>query len=162
MLCCFFFLPSRARKEKVKREEVDRRVKEDQEKYSHKFTEEAKSLCQQLLKKNPKIRLGCSSGRNGAKEIKQHELFKCLQWKRLEAGVWEPPFVPDPHAVYAKDVLDIEQFSTVKGVNLDATDDTFYSKFNTGSVSIPWQNEVNRKLTIVLDFVCSGRRGVVD
>ena len=48
-----------------------------------------------------------------------------------------------PHAVYAKDVLDIEQFSTVKGVNLDATDDTFYSKFNTGSVSIPWQNEVN-------------------
>lgn len=56
--------------------------------------------------------------------------------------MWEPPFVPDPHAVYAKDVLDIEQFSTVKGVNLDATDDTFYSKFNTGSVSIPWQNEM--------------------
>ncbi|KAK2143241.1 hypothetical protein LSH36_860g00003 [Paralvinella palmiformis] len=40
------------------------------------------------------------------------------------------------------DVLDIEQFSTVKGVNLDASDDTFYSKFNTGSVSIPWQNEM--------------------
>lgn len=50
-----------------------------------------------------------------------------------------------PHAVYAKDVLDIEQFSTVKGVNLDATDDTFYSKFNTGSVSIPWQNEVRKR-----------------
>lgn len=48
-----------------------------------------------------------------------------------------------PHAVYAKDVLDIEQFSTVKGVNLDATDDSFYSKFNTGSVSIPWQQEVS-------------------
>ena len=47
-----------------------------------------------------------------------------------------------PRAVYCKDVLDIEQFSTVKGVNLDASDDTFYSKFNTGSVSIPWQNEV--------------------
>lgn len=44
--------------------------------------------------------------------------------------------------MYAKDVLDIEQFSTVKGVNLDATDDTFYTKFNTGSVSIPWQTEV--------------------
>lgn len=51
-------------------------------------------------------------------------------------------FIIQPHAVYAKDVLDIEQFSTVKGVNLDATDATFYSKFNTGSVSIPWQNEV--------------------
>lgn len=47
-----------------------------------------------------------------------------------------------PHAVYAKDVLDIEQFSTVKGVNLDATDENFYTKFNTGSVSIPWQNEM--------------------
>ena len=44
--------------------------------------------------------------------------------------------------MYCKDVLDIEQFSTVKGVNLDASDDSFYSKFNTGSVSIPWQNEV--------------------
>jgi G protein-coupled receptor kinase len=44
--------------------------------------------------------------------------------------------------VYCKDVLDIEQFSTVKGVNLDHTDDDFYSKFSTGSVSIPWQNEV--------------------
>ena len=44
--------------------------------------------------------------------------------------------------MYCKDVLDIEQFSTVKGVNLDASDDTFYSKFNTGSVSIPWMNEV--------------------
>ena len=48
-----------------------------------------------------------------------------------------------PRAVYCKDVLDIEQFSTVKGVNLDASDDSFYSKFNIGSVSIPWQNEVN-------------------
>ncbi|XP_049779043.1 G protein-coupled receptor kinase 2 [Schistocerca cancellata] len=134
--------PFRARKEKVKREEVDRRVKEDQEKYSHKFSEEAKSLCQRLLKKSPKARLGCHNGRMGALEVKQHEFFRCLNWKRLEAGVYEPPFVPDPHAVYAKDVLDIEQFSTVKGVNLDASDDTFYSKFNTGSVSIPWQNEM--------------------
>jgi len=48
-----------------------------------------------------------------------------------------------PHAVYAKDVLDIEQFSTVKGVNLDASDDSFYTKFNSGSVSIPWQTEVS-------------------
>lgn len=44
--------------------------------------------------------------------------------------------------MYAKDVLDIEQFSTVKGVNIDATDSTFYSKFSTGCVSIPWQNEM--------------------
>lgn len=51
-------------------------------------------------------------------------------------------FIFQPHAVYAKDVLDIEQFSTVKGVNLDASDENFYTKFNTGSVSISWQNEM--------------------
>lgn len=51
-----------------------------------------------------------------------------------------------PRAVYCKDVLDIEQFSTVKGVNLDQTDNDFYSKFATGSVSIPWQNEVSQVL----------------
>lgn len=38
--------PFRARKEKVKREEVERRVKEEHEKYSDKFTPEAKSICQ--------------------------------------------------------------------------------------------------------------------
>ncbi|XP_058056135.1 G protein-coupled receptor kinase 2 [Anopheles bellator] len=134
--------PFRARKEKVKREEVDRRVKEDPEKYSHKFSDDAKSLCQQLLMKTVKSRLGCRNGRHGAREVKLHPFFNSINWKRLEAGVNDPPFVPDPHAVYAKDVLDIEQFSTVKGVNLDATDENFYTKFNTGSVSIPWQDEM--------------------
>lgn len=87
--------PFRARKEKVKREEVDRRVKEDQERYSPKFSEDAKGLCQQLLKKSPKSRLGCKCGRHGAKEVKLHGFFQCLNWKRVEAGMWEPPFVPD-------------------------------------------------------------------
>ena len=40
-----FQAPFRARKEKVKREEVDRRVKEDTETYSDKFSEHAKSIC---------------------------------------------------------------------------------------------------------------------
>ncbi|XP_034936978.1 G protein-coupled receptor kinase 5 [Chelonus insularis] len=134
--------PFRARKEKVEREEVDRRVKEDQETYSPKFTEEAKNLCQQLLKKDPKQRLGCQTGINGADEIKVDSFFQCVDWTRVAAGMWEPPFVPDPHAIYAKDVLDIEQFSTVKDVTIDATDNSFYSEFSTGSVSIPWQNEM--------------------
>ncbi|XP_077287879.1 G protein-coupled receptor kinase 2 [Arctopsyche grandis] len=134
--------PFRARKEKVKREEVDRRVKDDQEKYSSKFCEGGRSLCQQLLAKRWQQRLGCRAGRRGAAHVKTHPFFRSVNWRRLEAGMIEAPFIPDPHAVYAKDVLDIEQFSTVKGVNLDATDDTFYSKFNTGSVSIPWQTEM--------------------
>ena len=64
----------------------------------------------------------------------------------------------------AQDVLDIEQFSTVKGVNLDEVieslnmllyywtpfinlqgDENFYSKFATGAVSIPWQEEIIEK-----------------
>ncbi|XP_059045563.1 G protein-coupled receptor kinase 2 [Achroia grisella] len=134
--------PFRARKEKVKREEVDRRVKHEQEKYSSKFSECARSLCAGLLAKGPAARLGCGAGRRGAARVKQHRFFAMLNWARLEAGMVDAPFVPDPHAVYAKDVLDIEQFSTVKGVNLDAGDDTFYGKFNTGSVSIPWQTEM--------------------
>ncbi|KAI8117526.1 G protein-coupled receptor kinase 2 [Lucilia cuprina] len=115
---------------------------EDPEKYSSKFNDEARSLCQQLLAKSIKLRLGCRNGRFGAREVKLHPFFNCINWKRLEAGMVDPPFVPDPHAVYAKDVLDIEQFSTVKGVNIDESDSNFYTKFNTGSVSISWQNEM--------------------
>uniref|UniRef100_A0A4W3JL91 G protein-coupled receptor kinase n=1 Tax=Callorhinchus milii TaxID=7868 RepID=A0A4W3JL91_CALMI len=132
--------PFRKRKEKVKREEVDRRVRDDVENYSEKFSEDASSICKMLLTKNPKERLGCKG--EGASEIKQHRIFRTINFKRLEANMLDPSFVPDPRAVYCKDVLDIEQFSTVKGVNLDPTDDDFYSKFVTGSVTIPWQNEV--------------------
>ncbi|XP_066140405.1 G protein-coupled receptor kinase 2 [Euwallacea fornicatus] len=134
--------PFRARREKVKREEVDRRVKLEPERYSNKFSEDSKLFCQQLLTKIAADRLGGKSDRHGARLVKQHPFFQSINWRRLEAGVVDPPFVPDPHAVYAKDVLDIEQFSTVKGVNIDENDSTFYSKFNTGCVSIPWQTEI--------------------
>uniref|UniRef100_A0A8C6P3U4 G protein-coupled receptor kinase n=1 Tax=Nothobranchius furzeri TaxID=105023 RepID=A0A8C6P3U4_NOTFU len=133
-------LPFRARKERVKREEVERRVQEEEEEYNDKFTEDAKAICRMLLTKDPKQRLGCNVDR--AVGVKAHSFFKNINFKRMEAGIVEPPFVPDPRAVYCKDVLDIEQFSTVKGVNLDQTDNDFYSKFATGSVSIPWQNEM--------------------
>uniref|UniRef100_A0A671KQM9 G protein-coupled receptor kinase n=1 Tax=Sinocyclocheilus anshuiensis TaxID=1608454 RepID=A0A671KQM9_9TELE len=132
--------PFRRRKERVKREEVDRRVCEDQEEYTEKFSEGAKDICRQLLCKDPKERLGCRGC--GAAEVKLHPIFQNINFKRLEANMLDPPFCPDPRAVYCKDVLDIEQFSTVKGVNLDPTDDDFYHKFVTGSVSIPWQNEM--------------------
>jgi len=49
----------------------------------------------QLLKKSPNQRLGCHCGRTGAREVKHHEFFKCLNWKRLEAGMQDPPFIPD-------------------------------------------------------------------
>ncbi|CAH2275232.1 G -coupled receptor kinase 5-like [Pelobates cultripes] len=132
--------PFRARKERVKREEVEKRVQEDQESYSEKFSEDAKSICRMLLTKDPKQRLGC--GERGSEQVQQHPFLRNINFKRLEAGMMKPSFVPDPRAVYCKDVLDIEQFSTVKGVNLDQTDNDFYAKFATGCVSIPWQNEM--------------------
>ncbi|NWR36497.1 GRK5 kinase, partial [Tachuris rubrigastra] len=132
--------PFRTRKERVKREEVEKRVQEEQELYSDKFSEDAQAICKLLLAKDPRERLGCGAG--GAAEVKHHPFFRTINFKRLEAGIMAPPFVPDPRAVYCKDVLDIEQFSTVKGVNLDQTDSDFYAKFATGSVSIPWQNEM--------------------
>ncbi|KAM6249473.1 G protein-coupled receptor kinase 6 isoform 2-T2 [Spheniscus humboldti] len=132
--------PFQQRKKKIKREEVERLVKEVQEEYSEKFSPCARSLCTMLLCKDPLERLGCRG--DGAKEVKEHPLFKHLNFRRLEAGMLDPPFKPDPQAIYCKDVLDIEQFSTVKGVELEPTDNDFYEKFATGSVPIPWQNEM--------------------
>ncbi|XP_076836925.1 G protein-coupled receptor kinase 6 [Brachyhypopomus gauderio] len=131
--------PFQQRKKKIKREEVERLVKDVAEEYSSKFSEDAKSLCKMLLAKDPAERLGCQGG---ASEVKGHTLFRSINFKRLEAGMLEAPFIPDPQAIYCKDVLDIEQFSTVKGVELEPKDDSFYSKVSTGSVPIPWQNEM--------------------
>uniref|UniRef100_A0A9J8BY58 G protein-coupled receptor kinase n=1 Tax=Cyprinus carpio carpio TaxID=630221 RepID=A0A9J8BY58_CYPCA len=132
--------PFQQRKKKIKREEVERLVKEVEEEYSSKFSEDAKSLCKMLLAKDPNERLGCQG--DGATEVKAHPIFRSINFKRLAAGMLEAPFIPDPQAIYCKDVLDIEQFSTVKGVELEPKDDSFYSKVSTGSVPIPWQNEM--------------------
>ncbi|XP_023332004.1 G protein-coupled receptor kinase 2 [Eurytemora carolleeae] len=137
---------ARSRKEKVKREEVDKFLCRfyAASLYQRKCILYSlfRSLCEGLLKKKVVDRLGCSSGRRGVGEIKIHPWFNTLNWRRIEAGRDTPPFEPDPHAVYAKDVLDIEQFSTVRGVNLDQGDQTFYHKFSCGAVSIPWQEEI--------------------
>uniref|UniRef100_A0A667Z511 G protein-coupled receptor kinase n=1 Tax=Myripristis murdjan TaxID=586833 RepID=A0A667Z511_9TELE len=132
--------PFQQRKKKIKREEVERLVRDVEEEYSSKFSEDARSLCKMLLAKDPTERLGCQGG--GASEVKGHPIFSSINFKRLEAGMLQAPFIPDPQAIYCKDVLDIEQFSTVKGVELEPKDESFYSKVSTGCVSIPWQNEM--------------------
>ena len=47
----------------------------------------------QLLAKNPGERLGCTE--DGAAIVKQHPIFKNINFKRLEANMLEPPFLPD-------------------------------------------------------------------
>ncbi|CAN9501030.1 unnamed protein product [Ophioblennius macclurei] len=132
--------PFQQRRKKMKREEVERLVLEVEEEYSGKFSQDAESLCRMLLAKDPSERLGCQGG--GATEVKGHPIFSVINFKRLEAGMLQPPFVPDPQAIYCKDVLDIEQFSTVKGVELEPKDENFYSQVSTGSICIPWQDEM--------------------
>jgi G protein-coupled receptor kinase len=114
----------------------------DANKPADKFTPSARSLCEGLLKKTVSERLGCKGKRYGAIEVKAQPWFHSVNWRRREAGMEQPPFEPDPHAVYAKDVLDIEQFSTVRGVNIEKDDHEFYHKFSIGAVSIPWQQEI--------------------
>uniref|UniRef100_A0A8B9HWK1 G protein-coupled receptor kinase n=1 Tax=Astyanax mexicanus TaxID=7994 RepID=A0A8B9HWK1_ASTMX len=84
--------PFQQRKKKIKREEVERLVKDVEEEYSSKFSEDAKSLCKMLLAKDPNERLGCQGG---ASEVKAHSLFRSINFKRLEAGMLEAPFIPD-------------------------------------------------------------------
>lgn len=50
-------------------------------------------LVTQLLSKDPKQRLGCQADR--ASGVKAHPFFKNINFKRLEAGILEPSFVPD-------------------------------------------------------------------
>ncbi|TFJ95995.1 leucine-rich repeat protein 1 [Platysternon megacephalum] len=57
-------------------------------------------------------------------------------------GLVEPPFVPDPKTVYAKDIGEVGAFSTVKGVVLDEQDRAFYEDFSSGNIPIPWQEEM--------------------
>ena len=51
---------------------------------------EAKSLLQQLLQKDPTLRLG----RRGISEIKLHPFFGGLDWTALVGKAIRPPFVP--------------------------------------------------------------------
>uniref|UniRef100_A0A3Q3WJV9 G protein-coupled receptor kinase n=1 Tax=Mola mola TaxID=94237 RepID=A0A3Q3WJV9_MOLML len=132
--------PFRVRGEHLKSSEMERRIQTEQEDYTDKFSIEVKRLCSMLLTKDPKERLGCRS--SAGKEVQSHPFFRKINFRMLEAGLVEPPFKPDPWLVYCSDVQDIDEFSTVKGVILDQTDQDFYTKFNTGCVPITWQNEL--------------------
>ncbi|XP_061589336.1 G protein-coupled receptor kinase 5 [Cololabis saira] len=132
--------PFRSRGEHPGHPEMERRIQTQQEEYGDKFSPEAKDVCSLLLAKDPKQRLGCLS--SGGTEVRSHVFFEQINFRMLEAGLVEAPFKPDPRLVYCSDVQDIEEFSAVKGVVLNQTDNDFYTKFNTGRVPLSWQNEL--------------------
>lgn len=55
-----------------------------------------------------------------------HEFFKSINIPRLEAGLIAPPWLPKPNVVYTKDTGNIQDFSEVKGVEFDASDENFF------------------------------------
>lgn len=132
--------PFRVRGEQVENDEVKRRILKDPAVYPPVFSKVCKDICEGLLEKDPLKRLGFKN--NECSELKNQPFFKEINWGRLEAGLLAPPFVPDPRAVYAKDIDDVGAFSTIKGVVLDNEDTKFYTDFSTGNVPIPWQEEI--------------------
>ncbi|XP_063298347.1 rhodopsin kinase GRK7 [Pelobates fuscus] len=132
--------PFKDLKEKVTKEEVRRRTLEEEVVFNHpNFTPEAKSICSLFLAKNPEQRLG---SRSNDDDPRKHPFFKSINFQRLEAGMVDPPFVPDPSVVYAKDIADIADFSEVRGVDFDEKDMKFFKRFATGAVPIGWQKEI--------------------
>lgn len=84
----------------------------------------------------------CFLHREKSDDPRKHPFFKTINFPRLEAGLVEPPFVPDPSVVYAKDIDEIDDFSEVRGVEFDDKDKTFFQRFATGAVPIAWQEEI--------------------
>uniref|UniRef100_A0A1I8FJB7 Protein kinase domain-containing protein n=1 Tax=Macrostomum lignano TaxID=282301 RepID=A0A1I8FJB7_9PLAT len=124
--------PFRRRKER-RETRRDRQVREDTEDYSAAGSDgespSAEAFCRALLAKDPAERLGTASGAN---ELRRARLFSGrYQLAPPRSRSRTRALLARSHAVYAKDVLDIEQFST-----------DFYSRFNTGAVSIPFQEEI--------------------
>ncbi|XP_054612537.1 G protein-coupled receptor kinase 6-like isoform X2 [Dunckerocampus dactyliophorus] len=130
----------RTRGKPFKKVHLELKILTLKEEYSDRFSQTAKDICSQLLIKDPKTRLGCKAA--GGREVQSHPFFREINFRMLEAGLVNPPFTPDPRMVYCSDMLDIDEFSTVRGVTLDCTDDRFYAQFNTGSVPTAWQNEM--------------------
>ncbi|XP_006637774.2 rhodopsin kinase grk7a isoform X1 [Lepisosteus oculatus] len=127
-------------KEKMNKDEVKRRTLEEEVKYDHpKFDELTKDICKQFLMKKVEDRLGC---RGTHDDPRKHAWFKSIVFQRLEAGLIDPPFVPDPSVVYAKEIGDIADFSEIRGIEFDDKDKKFFKRFATGAVSIPWQEEM--------------------
>uniref|UniRef100_A0A672U0I2 G protein-coupled receptor kinase n=1 Tax=Strigops habroptila TaxID=2489341 RepID=A0A672U0I2_STRHB len=132
--------PFRSCGEKVENQEVKRRTLHEPVSYPERFSTMARDLCEGLLAKDPNTRLGFRDG--DCAQLKGHPIFSTINWGRLEAGLVPPPFVPDPRRVYAKDLGDVGAFSSVRGVELDAEDAALADAFASGTVAIPWQQEL--------------------
>ncbi|KAG7482834.1 rhodopsin kinase [Solea senegalensis] len=132
--------PFRTRGEKVENKVLKKRILNDIVKYPEKFSENARSICEGLLCKEVDKRLRFKNG--SCDEFRMHPFFSGINWRKLNAGILPPPFVPDSKIVHAKGIDAVGAFSTVKGVQLDEQDNVFFDEFASGNISISWQEEM--------------------
>lgn len=73
---------------------------------------------------------------------RKHLFFSNVNFLRLEAGLVDPPWVPKPNVVYAKNLDEMRDTSEVEPIKFDAKDEMFFREFSTGAVAIRWQKEM--------------------
>lgn len=54
----------------------------------------------------------------------------------------EPPWVPKPNVVYAKNLDELRDTSDVEDIKFDTKDEMFFREFSTGAVPVRWQREM--------------------
>lgn len=77
------------------------KILKDPLKFPNDMDSDAKDILIHLLARDPRIRLGT----NGSSEIKSHPFFKAIDWRRLNAKGYQPPFKP-----YVRDGFDTSNF----------------------------------------------------
>ena len=119
-------------------------LKEGNDIYSSKFSGEAVNLCKLLLQSKIADRIGYTSDHKGANEVMKHLWFTSINWKRMERLKDTPPFIPDPNIVYATSVNDLVTVyrTNLRGIRIREEDEEMYDDFNTGAVSVQWQEEM--------------------
>jgi serine/threonine protein kinase len=125
---------------------IDEATKNMEIEYGNNFPDLAKSLCEGLLTRDPKARLGC----DGWKEVQKHAFFEGMDLESLVAGSFAPPFVPKD-ALNANDQNQIGAFDkAAKGTKWEPDDqakfddwgfthkERFYDEF---IASLEWAKE---------------------
>ena len=114
------------------------------------------SLCEALLKIDPKDRLGCE-GNGGFAALMQHEFFKGLDWNALNVGTLRPPIEPpngeinadlpkelkDQFGQWAKKEVPAEALETFKEwprVNKEVLEENAVTLLDANPVSVARQN----------------------
>eukprot|EP00753_Platysulcus_tardus_P020520 PLAT8172.2.p1 GENE.PLAT8172.2~~PLAT8172.2.p1 ORF type:complete len:668 (-),score=244.81 PLAT8172.2:258-2261(-) len=92
----------------TKRKSRDEATLEHEVTYPREFiTEEAQSLLEALLVRDPAARLG--SGEGDFDDIRCHPWFASIDWEAMQRLDVEPPWVPKAIAINAEDISDIEE-----------------------------------------------------